>query len=454
MTDDRRETAFATALAAARDAGADDVELSYTGTTLQFARFASSRFTQVGATTTDALRIRVLCGGRLGSQLTATLDPARIAAAAAAAVEVARLTPPIEVAMSFGQPDPGQPAVEPAAPPEIPESLTARHAPGALAPAFDRAAADGVEFAGSLKVKSRVVAVRTAAGLRRDFADANADLQMIGLCGDGSGFAASFGPADRPIDIARVAEAAADKALRSRNPTTVEPGRYDVVLGPEAIAELLEWMGMASFGANSLIDETSLLTGREGQKLGPADLTLCDRTDDDELDFDAEGTRRTPVSFLDAGIAGRPVTDRITAARLGDPRGSTGHAPSITEEDQLGPSPVHLRLEPGDESDADLIGSVTRGLFITRFHYVNGLLDTRRATTTGMTRDGTFLIEKGKLGRAVRNLRFTEHILDALAHHGGLGREARNVPYWWSEGGMVTTPSVLLPGFHFTGASR
>jgi len=461
MSRERRQEAFEHALATARASGADDVEISYAGTELQFARFASSRFTQVGSTVADALRIRVLVGNRLGAQICETLDKERVAAAARGAVEAARLTPELDVPLAFATPAAddgatahGAAAEPPAEAPPIPEELTAAHAPALLGACFDTARDEGVEYAGALKVTRRVLAVRTAAGLERDFADAVANAQLIGMAGDASGYAGAFGPAREPIDFRALAEAASDKALRGRGAIELEPGAYDVVLAPEAVSELIEWMCMASFGGKSLLNETSLLTRRRGQVLCDASVTLLDQIDADEVPFDSEGTLRQPVTFIDAGKGGSAVTDLITAARLRDGRGSTGHAPPIDAADVDGPYPAHVRLLPGDKSEDELIASVDRGLYVTRFHYVNGLLDTRRATTTGMTRDGTFLIEGGKLGRGVRNLRFTEHVLDAFKGHGGLGAEVRNVPTWWSDSGAISTPAVLFRAFHFTGRSR
>ncbi len=341
--------------------------------------------------------------------------------------------------------------MEPASPPD---ERPPRHAAGAPAPAFDRVARDGVEYYGALKVTRRVLAVRTAKGLRRDFADANANVQLIGMVGDSSGFAGGFGSAREAFDFRSLAEVAADKALRGRGAIEIEPGQYDVVLAPEAIAEILEWLCIASFGGKALLDETSLLTRRKGEVLCDSAVTVLDRIDDDEPPFDPEGVLRQPVTFIDEGKGGLPVTDIITAARLGDERGSTGHAPPVGSVDIDGPYPAHVRLLPGDKTEEELISSVDRGLYVTRLHYVNGLLDTRRATTTGMTRDGTFLIEGGKLGRGVRNLRFTEPILEAFGRHGGIGSEARDVPNWWSDAGAVSTPPVLFRGFHFTGKSR
>jgi predicted Zn-dependent protease len=261
-------------------------------------------------------------------------------------------------------------------------------------------------------------------------------------------------PGDQPLDLAAITAAAADRAVRGRDPVDLEPGRYDVVLAPPALAELLEWMSMVSFGATAMLDGTSLLAGREGAELCDERITLADRTGPGDCPFDAEGSPRSEVLMIDRGRGGKVVTDRITAARLGDDRGSTGHAPPIEDSFATGPTPQHLFMAAGDDDLDELVGKVERGIYVTRLHYVNGLLNPRKATMTGMTRDGTFLIENGQLGRGVSNLRFTENMLEALGRIGGLGRELVDVPTWWSEGGTLTCPAVLLREFRFTGKSR
>jgi predicted Zn-dependent protease len=162
------------------------------------------------------------------------------------------------------------------------------------------------------------------------------------------------------------------------------------------------------------------------------------------------------VTCIGAGVGGEVLTDRLTAARLGDARGSSGHAAPLGDVDYGTPGPQHLWMAPGEASEEQLIAAVDRGIYVTRFFYVNGLLETRRATMTGMTRDGTFLIEGGKVGRGVRNLRFTDSILEALGagRLGGIGREAEDIPTWWSEGGVITVPALMVRGFTFTGTSR
>ena len=437
------------AIAEALRLGAEDVEVSQASTTTEFVRFAHSRFTQVGESRHDLVRVRVLSGGRLGVALCASLQPEELRTAAAQALAIAERVPPLEVAIRFAS-EGGPADPEPPPPIEGPDL-----GPEELRRAFDRSA--GVAFFGALKRKRRHMAVRTAGGLARAHADQVLQVDFIAQVADGSGWAGWYGPTGRPVDLGGLAQRAADTARRARDPLALEPGKRDVVLAPAAVAELLEWMALASFGARSVLDGTSLLAGREGELVTSPRVTLSEAVGAGDVPFDSEGAARQPVDFFRAGRAGRAVTDLVSAARLGGGRATSGHAAPLTPQmDATDPVPSHLALQPGDRSEEELVGMVEHGVYVTRLHYVNGLLDTRRATMTGMTRDGTFVIEGGRPGRAVRNLRFTDSILDALGEErlGGIGREAACLPTWWSSAGQVETPAVLVKGFHFTGTSR
>jgi predicted Zn-dependent protease len=438
------------ALTEAHGAGAEDVEVSFRGTETHFVRFARSRFTQVGTTSRDTLRIRALVDGRLGAQTCATREPLDVRLGARRLVEVARLAPRLDAPFRFTRPeDVAGRAAGAGAHGEVPAELTAAQAPLRLRGAFELARAQGVECAGVLKVHRHTLAVSTLSGVRRRCACTEVDARIIAVAGDGSGYAASHGPAARGVDFEALVLRASETALRTRDPVGVAAGRYDVVLAPEAIAELIEWMADVSFGALSVLDGTSCLIDRSGVQIcDPAITVVDDRAGPDEPSFDAEGTTRREVRFIDAGRGGGPVTDRLTAARMPSGGASTGHARDVTGEG-AGPAVAHLHLHPGDASEEDLIRAVGYGLYIPRFHYVNGLLDTRRTLMTGVTRDGAQLIEGGRLTRGVRNLRFTEVLLEALTRVGGLGRSPRDVAMAWSDQGTVTTPAVLLRGFNF-----
>jgi predicted Zn-dependent protease len=142
------------------------------------------------------------------------------------------------------------------------------------------------------------------------------------------------------------------------------------------------------------------------------------------------------------------VYDRLYAAR--DGVASTGHAAPPSSWDDA-PVAQSLVMLGGDDTLASLVARVDRGLWISRFHYVNGLIEPRRAVMTGLTRDGTFTIERGERGRGVRNMRFTDSVLEAFSRCEGLTRALSAVPTWWSDSGAFRAPAMLIRGLEFTG---
>src|SRR5258708_6062172 len=161
------------------------------------------------------------------------------------------------------------------------------------------------------------------------------------------------------------------------------------------------------------------MTGRIGEKLCSEMITIVDDPLGPEslgLPFDFEGTPSQRVTLIDEGIARDVVWDRTSARKAG--RESTGHG--LPPPNSSGPFPLNLRMEPGMSSQEDLVASTERGLLVTRFHYSN-VVNEKETVLTGMTRDGTFLIEDGKLQHGVRNLRYTQNALEALANVEGVG---------------------------------
>jgi predicted Zn-dependent protease len=396
-------------------------------------------------------RVRAAVGERVGAATTSGLDAEALAAAAAHAVDAARRGPAQPHFPGFATDAHGSTRDVHAA--------TAEHGPGdrarTLEKIFTRAARDRLVCAGSFTTGPRRYAVVTSGGVALEHEQTEAQLSCIALDGDASGYAVWTGADIMKLDADATIEQAATTAARARDATDLVPGPYDVVLAPAAVAELLEWMAMASFSAKPYLDGMSFLSGRAGAAICDPRITISDSLATGwAAPFDAEGTPRQRVVLVDQGRAGPPLSDRVNAARLG--AASTGHAPPVPFGVDLtdGPTPASLVLGAGADTTDELCARVERGLYVTRFHYVNGLLDTRRAVMTGMTRDGTFLIEHGQLGRAVRNLRFTESILDAFGRLGGVGRELQAIPSTWLGSGALHVPALLLRDFHFTGTSR
>jgi PmbA protein len=436
---------------AARGAGADAVELATEISRLGFSRFAGSRFTQSGEVVSPRRRVRATLGGARGGVMTSAAMPELLDAARQAA----------EIAAALPAEPPPWPGVSrhvhPLAPPTaLPLDAEAR---AALAERlFTRLAGHGLQAAGCLKVWHRERAVVTSAGGSCASQDARFQLELIATGpDDASGYASCAGADLDVLDAEALADEAARVALRNRKASALAPGAYDVVLAPAAVAEMIDWLVMTSFSARTVLESASLLCAHErGAPICDPRIDLVEDpfTTDPRLartPFDSEGSPRRRVALIDRGKAGEPLTDRASAARLsGDAEATTGHAPSLETDLVDAPEPAHLVMAAGDATTAELIARVGRGLYVTRFHYLNGFLDPRRAVMTGLTRDGTFLIEDGQLGAPVRNARWTDSVLDAFstARLIGVSRERTVHMCGWG-GGQALVPALAMRAWKF-----
>ena len=164
------------------------------------------------------------------------------------------------------------------------------------------------------------------------------------------------------------------------------------------------------------------------------------------LSFDGEGTPKQRTVLVERGRLGRPVTDRQYAKKRGEI--STGHA--LAQPSVSGPLPQNMVVDCGEHSLEQLIGGVERGLLVSQFHYTNAI-DPKELLLTGMTRNGTFLIEAGRIVGPVKNLRFTQSLIEALAGLCGVGRHAEVAGALFD--GEIVTPPLRLDRFRFTSAT-
>jgi predicted Zn-dependent protease len=235
-----------------------------------------------------------------------------------------------------------------------------------------------------------------------------------------------------------------EKAQRNQNAQPVEPGVYEVVLEEYAVAEMLEFMSFIGFGALAVQEERSFM--RLGERITGEEVSIWD----DGLDptgipasFDFEGVPKQRVDLINRGVASGLVYDMQTAARAG--RQSTGHG--LPAPNTEGPFAVNLFMKPGGTAKSDLLRDVKRGIWVTRFWYVR-VVEPKASIITGMTREGTFLIENGQITRPVKDLRFTQSILEAL---NGTLAISRSTKLEVSEYlGASRVPAVRLKAFTFT----
>jgi PmbA protein len=318
---------------------------------------------------------------------------------------------------------------------------------------FDKAKVHDLTAAGSFSTGESEIAVVNNKGVACYQPLTSTFINLVVTGDNSSGYADFLSRNVDDVDVENLAQIAIQKCLDSKNPQGLEPGEYDVVLEPTAVAALLEWMNYIGFGSKSFQEGTSFLSNRIGKKIMGENVTIYDDGNDQSaiaFPFDFEGVPKQRVPLIEAGVAKGVVYDSVSAHK--DKVKSTGHA--LTPDSSEGALALNLFIQGGDSSVEKMIESTERGLLVTRFHYINGLIDTTNALLTGMTRDGTFLIEKGKVKHGVKNLRFTESMLKAFSNVAQISADVKLVNSWWADVGCVVAPAMLVKNFKFTGKTE
>ena len=271
----------------------------------------------------------------------------------------------------------------------------------------------------------------------------------------GSGYADDLSHRAADLDPGGIARRAIEKCALDRDRLQLEPGEYEAVFEEDAVAEILRILSLTGLSGQSVKEGRSFLAGMVGRPVTGPKLTLHDDAQHPgqlALPFDPEGTPKQRVTLVDRGVAVGPVHDRWSAKAAGTR--STGHAADPGRYGRGGHA-GNLVMAGGTATREELIGSVRRGILITRFHYTN-TPDPKRATMTGTTRDGTFLIEDGRVTRALANVRYTMSALDLFAGIDLLGPQ-RLVRDWWSTNGMGSVvclaPAMKVSRATITGSS-
>jgi predicted Zn-dependent protease len=263
----------------------------------------------------------------------------------------------------------------------------------------------------------------------------------------GSGYAESAAVDVTAIDAAEIGRQAAEKARATGNPIAVDPGEWPVVLEEYAVVDILSMLGYMGFSALAVQEERSF--SEPGRRVGSDLVSIVDDGHDPAtlpMAFDYEGVAKERVSLIDRGVCRDVVFDAQTAARAG--RASTGHG--LPAPNPYGPFPLNMAMAAGDTPREQLVRGLDRGLLVTRFHYTNPV-HPKLAIVTGMTRDGTFYVENGEIKGPVRNLRFTQSYLEALAATSAISRERRTLK---GDFGGVLVPAIRVDSWNFTGATE
>lgn len=414
-------------------------------------RFANSRIHQNVASDERQVRLRVVVGeGQSAQAVTTRLDADGLERLVEGALAAARLRPSDP---SFpGLAPPGQQLAE-VDHYDVETASADPDARAAIVADFVSAGVD-LEAAGYCSTEGEVHALASTTGIRCASRATKAQLDGIhrasgadgGVPTDGYGQGTSTRVAD--LDGAAAGAVAAAKARAGASPVSLDPGQYEVVLEPKAVAELLLFPAWLGFNGKAHAEGTSFAHLGEQQFDEQIDL-WDDGTDPRSLGrpYDAEGTAKGRVDLVRRGVTVGLAHDRRSAALAGvEP---TGHG---VGSDAFGGYPGDLFLGAGDQSPEQLVAGVERGLLLTDLWY-NRILDPKTQVITGLTRNGVFLIERGELVGPVQNLRYTQSVVGALApgHVLGVGNDAQLVSH---EGGVAHVPSLRLASFAFTGNAQ
>jgi len=426
--------------------GADGVEVLLMHEAGGLTRFANSEIHQSISREDTGLRVRVVKGGHVGVAASNEATPEGASAAASSALEMADIVAA----------DPQWPGLAPAAPPPQVDryfEATANATPEMRAEAVGEligGVSPGCRAAGAYETTAVELAIANSEGQFCWAPSTQASLTTVVTGPDGgSGFAETFAGSVDAIDADAIGRTAADKALASASPRALDAGPYTVVLEPAATATLVGFLAWIGFAGRAYIEGRSCFEGKQGQQVAAPSISIWDDGTDPRTlgaPFDFEGTPKQRVELVRDGVFRDVVYDRRTAKEAG--RDSTGHGLPAPNPD--GPFPLQLFMDTGDATVEEMIRSTERGLLVTRFHYSN-IVNPMESSITGMTRDGTFLIERGEIAAPVRNLRFTQSILSALSSVSMVGREAHLASEFFFSASRV--PALKVDEFHFSGVS-
>ncbi len=260
----------------------------------------------------------------------------------------------------------------------------------------------------------------------------------------------------KDMNFQRLAEIAAEKALKSQNPIELAPGKYTTIFEPLAVSDIVGYLAYYAFNGRTYEEGRSFLADKLMTKVVDDRITIID----DPFckvgfpaPFDFEGIPKKPLVLIDKGIAKNVVYDTLTAAKA--KKKSTGHA--LAYPNPFGPIPLNLVMKGGRTSFEEMIATTKQGILVTRLHYTN-VIDPYRIVFTGMTRDGTFLVENGVITKGIKNLRFTENLFEALNRVETISKDSVLVAEEPGYGGRMAhgsvVPALKIKDFAFTSATE
>jgi PmbA protein len=291
-------------------------------------------------------------------------------------------------------------------------------------------------------------AIANSRGLFASHRQTRAEFSITILESDSSGWAKANAPDLARIDPVALAKGASEKSAASRKPGEAAPGKWTVILEPAAVLDLVGFL-FYDFAGTAVADQRSCFNKRMGKKVMGENITLHDDVYhplQSGLPFDGEGIPRQRVLLVDKGVPSNLVYARATAKKM--KAKPTGHGFSLPND--YGEAPMNLVFSGGNSSVDEMVRSTERGVLVTRLWYIREV-DPYEKVLTGMTRDGTFLVQNGRVAGGIRNFRFNQSILEMLSNVEMLGPAVRAAG---EESFEMVVPPMKVRDFHFSEVTK
>jgi len=295
----------------------------------------------------------------------------------------------------------------------------------------------------------RSLTVANNVGIRKNYRESFASFEITVTDGKGFGWAQKTSRNAKDIDYENAFETASLKAKMGRNPREIKPGKYTVVLEPAAAADILSFIIYYGFGSRNFAEGRSFVSGKLGKKIFARNISIYDDAHagpSTGMPFDYEGAQRKRLKLIENGFVREVPMDRKTAPKTG--MKSTGH--SLPQPHAAGAVCANATLAPGNSSLAEIIKNTEKGIYVTQIPYTN-LLRQIPPEITGMTRNGTYMIENGKIKHAVKNMRFTENILNVFNNVDLIGNSLET---FFEHGFLLSAPALRIRNFNFSSATK
>ena len=439
---------------------AREVEILFSSTNYSLTRFANNTIHQNVAELNEVASIRVGFDGKTARATTNRFDDESLKRAVKSAEGIAQVQEPDPDRLPMASADEGKIEHAPQRWCDQTAAITPADRAEAVGKIVNVAKKNKLVTAGIYSSSQSAEAVINSQGLSVFHRQTAAEVSITMLADDSSGWQKANSPNVKNLDPVGLAETAACKARDSHSPQELPPGRYTVIMEPAAVLDLMGFM-FWDFGGLAVLDQRSFLNNRIGTKLFGDNITIVDDVYhplQSNAPFDGEGVRRRQVTLVEKGMIRNLVYARNTAAKMRKAPIAgkvgeitvTGHGFPLPNE--MGEAPMNIVfITPGGEQTVEqMIASTEQGILITRLWYIREV-DPYEKILTGMTRDGTFWVENGKVKHGIRNFRFNQSVIDTLNYVEAMGHAVRASG---EESFDMVAPAMKVRGFNFTEVTR